>query len=230
MGSSRQRQPKSLRQQLKERSAQHAASAQRRHQGQGTAEDGAARSKGIESDAAKSEVAESNSELPESFAEVARAMGTKPLPSAPTTVAPPKTAAAKRPLPTHKPVPAFVVEDSDGWLDGRRADRAPNHRHSLQQAPIEAELDLHGMRAKDAERALHGFVTRSARQGCHIVRVIVGKGHHRPSGRGVLRECIANWLTDNPSAHVVTAFVSASPHNGGDGAVVLALTKAALEQ
>lgn len=51
---------------------------------------------------------------------------------------------------------------------------------------VEAELDLHGLIAEEAERRIEFFIKSSRDKGLRTVRVITGKGLHSPHGRAVL--------------------------------------------
>ena len=163
-----------------------------------------------------------------SFADLAEGLGARPLPDVPAKIdAPaPQVTKVSRSLAGGddlSPPPRFVVEDLDGWLEGRREGLPKNDRRTLRRASFGATVDLHGMVAVEAERAMHRFIVRSHRQGVRYLRVIVGKGKHSPTGRGVLRGQIASWLTDPPSAHHIRSFVSAAMRDGGDGVILVCL-------
>jgi DNA-nicking Smr family endonuclease len=163
-----------------------------------------------------------------SFADVAEGLGARPLPDVPAKIDAPVRQARKVSYfvaggDDLSPPARFVVDDVDGWLEGRREGMGKTTRRIRRRAGVQATIDLHGMVATEAERALHRFIVRSYGQGVRHLRVIVGKGRHSPTGRGVLRGQIASWLTDPPSAHHVRSFVSASMRDGGDGVVLVSL-------
>ncbi|MFP6683245.1 MAG: Smr/MutS family protein [Polyangiaceae bacterium] len=163
-----------------------------------------------------------------SFADVAKGLGARPLPDVPAKIDAPASQVTKVSRfvgddEDLSPPPRFVVDDLDGWLEGRREGMPKNDRRTLRRASFGATVDLHGMVASEAERALHRFIVRSHRQGVRHLRVIVGKGKHSPTGRGVLRGQIASWLTDPPSAHHIRSFVSAAMRDGGDGVLLISL-------
>jgi DNA-nicking Smr family endonuclease len=164
----------------------------------------------------------------ESFADVARELGTQPLADAPARVDAARGLAAATRTCAAGPSdglapPVFFVEDIDGWLEGRREDLTQEASRQIRRARVQDQLDLHGLSARDAQRALHGFIVCAADAGTLTVRVIVGKGRHSATGRGMLRSQIASWLTADPSAHRVRAFISARQHEGGDGVVLVGL-------
>jgi DNA-nicking Smr family endonuclease len=87
---------------------------------------------------------------------------------------------------------------------------------------IEATLDLHGLRAVEAKAELHLFIQSARARALQAVRIVHGKGHGSEGGQPVLRPKIRQWLRELPA---VLAFTSASPRNGGSGAVDVLLRK-----
>ncbi|SEP72753.1 DNA-nicking endonuclease, Smr domain [Ectothiorhodospira magna] len=85
---------------------------------------------------------------------------------------------------------------------------------------ISAELDLHGMTARQAHEALGLFLAEARTQRLRCVRIIHGKGL-RSSNRGpVLKSRVVHWLQQRSD---ILAFCSARPTDGGTGAVVVLL-------
>lgn len=87
--------------------------------------------------------------------------------------------------------------------------------------PLDATIDLHGLRPDDAERALVSFIQRSYQKGARAVKVIHGKGgidHKKP----VLKNLVNCWLRQFPE---ILAFHSALPRDGGAGAVYILLRR-----
>jgi len=91
--------------------------------------------------------------------------------------------------------------------------------------PIDAQLDLHGLRREDAEAALERFLRekRARRERCLLV--VHGKGQHSPGGLGVLRGEIAAWLSQGRTSVHVSAFATAGREDGGEGAVYVLLVR-----
>ncbi|MGH8453391.1 MAG: Smr/MutS family protein, partial [Nevskiales bacterium] len=86
----------------------------------------------------------------------------------------------------------------------------------------QAELDLHGLTVVQAREQLAVFLTRAAARDLRCVRVIHGKGL-RSSQRGpVLKPKVAHWLRQRRE---VLAYCSASPMEGGSGAVYVLLRR-----
>jgi DNA-nicking Smr family endonuclease len=77
-------------------------------------------------------------------------------------------------------------------------------------------LDLHGLTAVRAERALHDFLASAIRRGLGRVRIVHGKGHHSGAEGPVLKTLVEAVLRSEPE---VQAFTSAAPRDGGTGAV-----------
>ena len=89
------------------------------------------------------------------------------------------------------------------------------------QFPVEAEIDLHGLRQAAAQEALRQFLNHSLRRGLHCVRVIHGKGLRSGPGGPVLKPIVHHWLR---KVENVAAFAGARPADGGSGAVYVLLT------
>jgi DNA-nicking Smr family endonuclease len=91
-----------------------------------------------------------------------------------------------------------------------------------------ARLDLHGHQRDEALRALERFVEGARGQGKRCVLVIHGRGAHSPDDAPVLKPLVWRWLVASTlSRSAVLAFTSAPPAQGGDGATLLLLRKAA---
>ncbi|MCG5500309.1 Smr/MutS family protein [Ectothiorhodospira lacustris] len=85
---------------------------------------------------------------------------------------------------------------------------------------IGAELDLHGMTAREAHAELGLFIAEARTRRLRCVRIIHGKGL-RSSNRGpVLKSRVAHWLQQRSD---ILAFCSARPADGGTGAVLVLL-------
>ena len=85
---------------------------------------------------------------------------------------------------------------------------------------IEAELDLHGMRADEAKLAIVRFLAESQDRGARCVRIIHGKGLRSKGDGPVLKQRVDAWLRQRKD---VLAFVSARREHGGTGAVYVLL-------
>lgn len=87
---------------------------------------------------------------------------------------------------------------------------------------VDEHLDLHGLKSEEALRRLESFVAEAAGAGARTVRVITGKGHHSPGGRGVLKQRVEEWIV-HQGRRRVRAFAEAPRRLGGRGAYLLYL-------
>ncbi len=101
---------------------------------------------------------------------------------------------------------------------------------------IDARLDLHGMRQRDARVELHAFLRAAQARALKTVLVITGKGDtaaerdHLAAAfgkpqRGVLRRSVPQWLEEPDLRPVVLSYTSAGTRHGGDGALYVQLCK-----
>ena len=101
---------------------------------------------------------------------------------------------------------------------------------------IDARIDLHGMRQRDARARLRAFLLDAHAAGHKTVLVITGKGGgERPADylgallgeqqRGVLKRSVPRWLEEPDLRAVVLSYTQAGPRHGGDGALYVQLRK-----
>lgn len=91
---------------------------------------------------------------------------------------------------------------------------------------IEARLDLHGMRQREAHAALKGFIERCRVRGQRHVLVITGKGAGAsPGERGVLNREVPRWLGEPEFRESVVGYTQAHKRHGGDGALYVRLRR-----
>lgn len=110
--------------------------------------------------------------------------------------------------------------DADGDARSIQAARESESRRLASKRP-EASLDLHGMRAEEAEAALAAFLEASARKGLEKVLVITGKGIHS-QGEPVLGKAARRAIEASPWAG---RFGVADAASGGGGALWVILKK-----
>jgi len=134
--------------------------------------------------------------------------------AAPAVMAPPAVPPASRPKP-----PAPLLHGTRDGLDRRKAERL-----SRGKLPIEATLDLHGLRQAEAHRRLEGFLAESQAVGKRCVLVVTGKGQHKEEA-GVLRAAVPRWLNEPPNRARVLSFDYAQPRHGGTGALYVLLRR-----
>ncbi|MDH3315885.1 MAG: Smr/MutS family protein [Gammaproteobacteria bacterium] len=137
-----------------------------------------------------------------------------------------------RPTPSDRAHAASPEGDRDPYVTdtpsahGPLFYASPGVQHKLMrklkrgQFDIEDELDLHGMRVKEAGQTLESFLSKCSNHGRRCVRIIHGKGLR--TGGSVLKENVAQWLRLRSD---VVAFCSAQPNDGGTGAVYVLLKK-----
>ena len=128
-------------------------------------------------------------------------------------------------IPRPVAAPAVRVQDDHGsepaWIRpavGR--DVLRKLRHGAWGAP--ARLDLHGMRADEAERSLDQFIDDALSRGQRVLCVIHGKGLGSPGGEPVLRERARQVLAHRAD---VLAFTPAPAAQGGTGALLVLLKR-----
>lgn len=145
-------------------------------------------------------------------------------PAAPSAAKTHPPAALRKPTPAAKPAPPEPVV-----LDRRKSRRIAKGRE-----PIEARIDLHGMRQAEAHDTLRGFIVRCHANGLRRVLVITGKGTATDARddwtmgereRGVLRRNVPRWLAEPGLAALVSAVAPAHARHGGDGALYVMLRR-----
>jgi DNA-nicking Smr family endonuclease len=94
--------------------------------------------------------------------------------------------------------------------------------------PIDARIDLHGMRQAEAHQSLLAFLHRAHHAGWKLVLVITGKGGGPDLARGergVLRRLVPHWLADPVMRDCVLGYEPASLQHGGDGALYVRIRR-----
>jgi DNA-nicking Smr family endonuclease len=117
-----------------------------------------------------------------------------------------------------------LSRDEDGRIEGLRSDAHRSNVRTLRGSEPEATLDLHGLRADEAERQLVRFVRARRSRGDRVLLVIHGRGTHS-EGTPVLGERTVKTLSEGGAAPFVLAFASAPPHLGGLGALLVRLAE-----
>jgi DNA-nicking Smr family endonuclease len=95
-------------------------------------------------------------------------------------------------------------------------------------APIDARIDLHGMRQAEAHHSLLAFLHRAHHVGWKLVLVITGKGGSPDpvrGERGVLRRLVPHWLADPVMRDCVLGYEPAALPHGGDGALYVRIRR-----
>ena len=113
--------------------------------------------------------------------------------------------------------PGDVLSFARGGVRRREIERLRRGR-----LKVEADLDLHGRIVADAVAALDRFLEDSRRRGRRCVRVVHGKGFGSRTGLPIMKAHVDRWLRARSE---VLAFCSATPPDGGTGAVYVLLRR-----
>jgi DNA-nicking Smr family endonuclease len=130
--------------------------------------------------------------------------------------------------PAPRPIPKLSHVPRAAPLDRQTARQFDKGR-----LEVEARLDLHGMRQRDAHAQLRRFLKTAQARGLKHVLVITGKGvdpetrtsFYEERERGVLRNAVPRWLSEPEFASLVVSFSLAPRRLGGDGALYVRLRK-----
>jgi DNA-nicking Smr family endonuclease len=145
----------------------------------------------------------------------------KPTP-APAKQPPLPLRAKAKPVLKRPPAPAAVN------LDRKTARHLEKGRLA-----VEARLDLHGLRRRDAHAQLRRFLKTAQARGQRHVLVITGKGavqtesksFYEEEEHGVLRQAVPRWLAEPDLADLVVSFSLAPRRLGGEGALYVRLRR-----
>jgi DNA-nicking Smr family endonuclease len=152
----------------------------------------------------------------------------------------PAKPARDEPEPRPRP-PKATLPPPPAPKSARPAPLADFDRRAVRQVAsgkvaIDARLDLHGMRQRDARTELHAFLRAAQARALKTVLIITGKGDaaaerdHLASAfgkapRGILRRSVPQWLEEPELRSVVLSYTSAGTRHGGDGALYVQLRK-----
>lgn len=108
-------------------------------------------------------------------------------------------------------------------------DRREARRLGAGRISVDARIDLHGMRQREAHGSLKAFLARAQGHGHRHVLVITGKGGKRESDgafeRGVLNREVPRWLNEPEFRQWVVSFTPAHQRHGGEGALYVRLRR-----
>lgn len=94
---------------------------------------------------------------------------------------------------------------------------------------VDARIDLHGMRQREAHGSLKAFLASVQARGYRHVLVITGKGgkreHDGAFERGVLNREVPRWLSEPEFRQWVVSFAPAGKRHGGEGALYVRLRR-----
>lgn len=120
----------------------------------------------------------------------------------------------------------FAIQRIGEQIEGRAsgADDALLRRLRNGEFPPDARVDLHGLHAPAARRAVQEAIARVAALGKRCVLVVHGRGRHSES-EPVLKDALLEWLAERPQGERVLAFTSARGRDGGVGATYVLLRR-----
>lgn len=143
-----------------------------------------------------------------------------------------KSAATPSPAPLHAPI-LHSTPKSPPPLSP--FDERQRRKIARDTDLIDARLDLHGMRQREAHSALISFLRSCAARGMRHVLVITGKGTVISSEprerdffreeRGVLRRLVPEWLSGPDLRGIVVSYAASHVRHGGEGALYVRLRK-----
>src|SRR5262249_16937692 len=88
-------------------------------------------------------------------------------------------------------------------------------------------LDLHGLGVREALEETERFLRHAQSGEEPMVRIVYGKGHGSPGGRGVLRDVVPRWL-EREGGELVERYQRVPDASGADGAVKVWVRRAAV--
>ena len=122
------------------------------------------------------------------------------------------------------PAPAAAQPAVTPRQQVQHLDRTTQKKLAKGRLPIEARIDLHGMRQDEAHGLLLSFLSRAHAGGLRYVLVITGKGSSAASD-GVLRRSVPSWLATPSFRGYVSGYEDASRGHGGEGALYVRLRR-----
>ena len=154
---------------------------------------------------------------------------------------PPEPSSFTQPAATPK-LPVRTVSHAPYTPPAPESSRSPalaaydeKERRRLGKNPelIEARLDLHGFRQREAYTALRSFLFSCSVRGLRHVLIITGKGMAAErqrdffgEERGVLRRLVPQWLSEPELRGLVVSHTASHVRHGGEGALYVRLRKA----
>lgn len=108
-------------------------------------------------------------------------------------------------------------------------DRPTIRKIAKGRVEIQARIDLHGMRQREAHDLLYSFLADAWHRGLRFVLVITGKGSSSGS-EGILKQAVPHWFSTPLFRIYVSAYEDAVRHHGGHGALYVRLRKTPAEK
>lgn len=83
--------------------------------------------------------------------------------------------------------------------------------------PIDAKLDLHGLRVETAHHTFRAFISTAYHTGKRHLLIVTGKGS--TPGSGKIKQEFSHWINEPQIRHYIVAYCHATTKDGGEGAV-----------
>ena len=131
-----------------------------------------------------------------------------------------------------KPAPAPARKEHKGGLKpANTLDHNWDKRIAKGAIEPDVTIDLHGETLATAHAHLNRGLAAAIRQGARVILLVTGKegvGNPRlaPTGRGVIRASVKDWLGLSSYASRIAAIRGAHPRHGGAGALYIILRRA----
>ena len=98
------------------------------------------------------------------------------------------------------------------------------------QFKIQSKLDLHGFTLEESKEKVVEFILKNYKNKKRLLLIITGKGRRLTvsegwRGTGKLKKNVPMWLKSVQLSKYILWFDSASPENGGEGALMIYLKK-----
>ena len=121
----------------------------------------------------------------------------------------------------------FDVTDTREYIEGTVVGLDARIVRRLRRGDFarQAHIDLHGLVTEEARAAVDRFLAEAARAGHRCLLIVHGRGLNSKDHTPVLKERLKTWLSRGRAAHLVLAFTTARPHDGGAGALYVLLRR-----
>jgi len=130
----------------------------------------------------------------------------------------------------HQPQSFGAGHNSPRTMPGRVIEPRMRRRLMRGQLPIDATIDLHGLRQSEAHAALSRFISARYARGDRTLLVITGKGLKKTGygsieQRGVLRSMLPIWLSEQALSPMIAGWEVSAQSHGGEGAYYVRLKR-----
>ena len=142
-----------------------------------------------------------------------------------------KSAASQsRTVPAPAPTLKKAVPPKPARSPNQSLDANWDKRIATGKAAPDRTIDLHGHTAASAHALLNTALGDAIRSGARVMLLITGRPasdnpRMPPTGRGVIRASVEDWLMAGPHASKIAAIRKAHPRHGGAGALYLILRR-----